>query len=269
MALYVIGDVQGCLVPLQKLLDQIRFDPGHDRLWFVGDLVNRGPDSLGVLRSVRALGDAALVVLGNHDLHLLAVAAGVATPGRRDTLDNVLMAPDRTDLCDWLRQQPLLHYDAALNTCAVHAGLLPQWDIVQACQLAREAEAALRGPQYASFLRDMYGDRPNQWHDTLEGIARLRVVVNALTRLRYCDIHGAMAFRDKGPPGSQAAGLLPWFEVPRRTSETRVVFGHWSTLGVGRHAGNTIALDSGCVWGQRMTAVRLPDEELIAVACGA
>lgn len=269
MATYAIGDLQGCLAPLERLLEALRFDPTQDHLWFVGDLVNRGPDSLGVLRFVRALGTAAISVLGNHDLHLLARAAGVAQPGKRDTLDALLEASDREELLDWLRYRPLVHWDGRLKAGAVHAGLLPTWTLRYARQLAVEVETVLRSDDHKTFLRNLYGDTPKRWDEKLTGMARLRTVVNACTRLRYCTAAGEMDFISKGPPGSQAAHLMPWFEIWNRAQPTeRVVFGHWSTLGAGVH-GNAVSLDSGCVWGARLTAVRLDDGRFFNVNCRA
>jgi bis(5'-nucleosyl)-tetraphosphatase (symmetrical) len=255
MAVYAIGDVQGCLDPLQRLLERIRFDPARDVLWFTGDLVNRGPASLGVLRLVRALGASAVAVLGNHDLHLLAVAAAASKHKARDTFDDVLTAPDCDELLAWLRARPLLYHDPDLGAL-VHAGLLPQWDIADARRLAREAETALAADT-AGFFEHMYGDLPDRWREDLSGPPRLRVIVNALTRLRFCDPGGRMDLRPKGAPGEQPSNLLPWFRVPdRRNRGVRVVFGHWSALGR-YHGDNVIGLDSGCVWGRTLTAVRL------------
>ncbi len=256
MAVYAIGDVQGCLAPLEALLARIDFDAARDQLWFTGDLVNRGPDSLGVLRRVRALGARAVTVLGNHDLHLLARAAGVSQPKQRDTLDDVLHAPDRDELLAWLRARPLLHHDVALNYTLVHAGLLPQWDLADAQRLAREAEAALAADA-PDFFQHMYGDLPDHWREELRGPERLRVIVNAFTRLRYCDLDGNMDLNQKGAPGSQPPDVLPWFELPQRRSRgLRVIFGHWSALGR-YHGDGVIALDSGCVWGRTLSAVRI------------
>jgi bis(5'-nucleosyl)-tetraphosphatase (symmetrical) len=270
MAVYAIGDVQGCLDPLRRLLTQLGFGVTRDTVWFTGDLVNRGPDSLAVLRFVRGLGAAAVTVLGNHDLHLLAVAAGAAPRKALDTLDEVLTAPDREELLAWLRGRPLLHHDAALNYTLVHAGLLPQWDLADAQRLARETERALH-ERTAEFFQHMYGNLPDHWREDLGGYARLRVIINAFTRLRFCDLEGNFDLRQKGAPGSQPPDLLPWFRVPgRRSARLRVVFGHWSALG--RHcADNVIALDSGCVWGRTLTAVRLDSAapEFFEVACAA
>ncbi len=272
MAVYAVGDLQGCLDPLRRLLDRLGFDPARDRLWLTGDLVNRGPSSLETLRFVRGLGEAAVCVLGNHDLHLLAVAAGAA-PGRpEDTLDAVLEAPDREALLAWLRARALLHHDAALGWTLVHAGLPPQWDLAEAAERAREAEAALRGPGWRALLAAMYGDEPARWDPALAGHARLRFIVNALTRLRYCTADGALALRHKGPPGSQPEGCLPWYAVPgRRSAGTRIVFGHWSTLGAlagGTGRDDVVCLDGGCVWGGRLLALRLDAEDARPLSVG-
>lgn len=269
MAIYAIGDVQGCYQPLQELLTQIRFDPAHDRLWFTGDLVNRGPQSLEVLRFVKGLGDRAICVLGNHDLHLLAVAAGTAKPKKRDTLDAVLSAPDRNELLHWLRSRPLLHHDDRLGCTLIHAGLLPPWTLEDARRLAREVEIVLRGEDTESLYRHMYGDLPDHWTEKLRGVDRLRVIINALTRMRYCDLDGNLDLRPKGPPGTQPPDLLPWFQVPsRRSRDRRIIFGHWSALGLW-NADGVIGLDSGCLWGGALSAVQL-DAALVkfsSVAC--
>ena len=268
MATYIIGDVQGCAAPLQALLDTLAFDPACDRAWFAGDLVNRGPDSLAVLRLVRGLGAAAVAVLGNHDLHLLARAEGCAQPGKRDTLDDVLRAPDHDELLAWLRQRPLLHYDPDIGCAMVHAGLLPQWSLAQALRLAAEAQQALAAPDRRGFFANLYGDLPDRWHEGLRGADRLRVIVNAMTRLRYCTADGIMDLQQKGPPGAQAAHLLPWYEVPGcHWRDAVIAFGHWSTLPT-RDYGAAIALDSGCVWGQRLTAVHFEERRFISVPCG-
>jgi bis(5'-nucleosyl)-tetraphosphatase (symmetrical) len=267
MAVYAIGDVQGCLAPLEALLAGIGFDSHRDELWFTGDLVNRGPRSLEVLRYVRALGARAVTVLGNHDLHLLARAAGRSRAKARDTLDALLAAPDRDELLAWLRTRPLLHHDAALGYTLVHAGLLPQWDLAGAQRLAREAEAVIAGTHSGLFYDHMYGDLPDHWRDDLAHPERLRVIINAFTRLRYCDLEGNMDLREKGAPGSQPPDLVPWYEVPHRGSRNlRVVFGHWSTLGL-RLRNDLVALDTGCVWGGELTAVRLgPEGATLAAA---
>ena len=271
MALYAIGDVQGCDTELGALLNALKFSADRDSVWFVGDLVNRGPDSLKVLRRIRALGDAATVILGNHDLHLLAVAYGGARLRSDDTLDAVLAAPDRGALLEWLQERPLLHEDAKLNVCMVHAGLAPQWDLNQARRCAHELEKALRRNPEKLFER-LYGDQPDRWDDDLEGEERLRFIANCLTRLRYVDADGRLALRAKGSPKkTQTKSLIPWFEAANaRWRGSRVVFGHWSTLGYFSNDDVT-SLDTGCVWGDRLTALRLdvPDATPVEVACPA
>jgi len=265
MAIYAVGDVQGCHTELTKLLEDFRFDPAADKLWLVGDLVNRGPGSLEVLRLVKTLGDCAITVLGNHDLHLLAVAEGVAELHSTDTLDEILNAPDRDELLHWLRSQRLLH--AQDGYVLVHAGLLPQWSVKQASSLAHEVEAALRGDDYVTFLKRMYGNSPNGWDDSLTGYKRLRVIVNAFTRMRICTKEGAMEFKFKGEVENIPAGYQPWFDVPDRASrKATVIFGHWSALGLLQRK-NVIALDTGCLWGGPMSAIRLDDRQLFQTAC--
>jgi bis(5'-nucleosyl)-tetraphosphatase (symmetrical) len=265
MATYAIGDVQGCFEELTALLERIGFDRNNDLLWFVGDLVNRGPASLATLRFVRDLGERALTILGNHDLHLLALAHGSVKERKDDTLGDVLGAPDRDELLDWLRHRSMLHVEA--NFVLVHAGLLPQWDIATAKALAGEVEAELRGPQYRELLAQLYGSRPDRWSDGLRGIERLRVIVNAMTRLRFCTAEGAMDFSTKGEIAEAPAGYVPWFDVSGRKSAGRtVICGHWSALGL-RMAPNLLALDSGCVWGGKLSAVRLEDRRLYQVPC--
>jgi bis(5'-nucleosyl)-tetraphosphatase (symmetrical) len=271
MAIYAIGDIQGCFDELRALLVQIAFDPQRDCLWICGDLVNRGPRSLEVLRFVRNLGDRAVVVLGNHDLHLLAVAAGKQTLHPKDTLQEVLSAPDCGLNLAWLRTRPLLHHDQALGFTMIHAGLPPAWDLATAQACAREVEAVLAGPDYPAFFQEMYGDRPDRWSPHLEGYARLRFITNCLTRLRYCDTKGRLALKEKGPPGTQSPGFLPWFEVPgRRSLGERILFGHWATLRINGdpdHSYGVYHLDTGCAWGGRMTALRLEDERYFSVPC--
>ena len=274
MALYCIGDLQGCNAPFQRLLEKIDFSPSRDTLYLLGDLVNRGPDSLGALRGLMALGDAAQCLLGNHDLHLLALWQGVRPPGRHDTVQGILQAPDRDELLDWLRHRRMAmrHHGWLM----VHAGVLPQWSTAQTLTLAGEIEQALRGPDLKGFLTAMYGNAPCQWSDSLQGADRLRVIVNALTRLRFCTPQGAMEFGSNEGAGSAPEGYLPWFEVPgRATQDTLITFGHWSTLvaDARRHTGlrnNTLPLDTGCVWGGCLTAARLGAKgayELIQVDC--
>ena len=265
MTTYAIGDLQGCFEPLQRLLETIEFDAAHDTLWFVGDLVNRGTQSLEILRFVKGLGDAAVAVLGNHDLHLLAVAEGYGRAHKGDTLDAILAAPDRDELLHWLRHRRLLWREN--DFLLVHAGLLPQWSADQAQALAIEAEAALHSEHYREFFAQMYGNEPRVWRDSLSGIERLRMIVNSCTRLRYCYADGEMDFHHKGAPGSQPADRLPWFDVPgRRSADTTVIIGHWSTLGLIDRP-DLIALDTGCLWGGQLSAMRLPDRRVFAVAC--
>jgi bis(5'-nucleosyl)-tetraphosphatase (symmetrical) len=271
MALYAIGDVQGCDDELGELLARLKFSADRDQLWLVGDLVNRGPQSLQVLRRVRALGEAAQVVLGNHDLHLLAVCFGKAKLRDGDTLDPILTAPDREALLEWLASRPLLHEDSPTNLCMVHAGLAPQWDLPQARACAREAERALqRDP--VKFFDKLYGDEPDRWQDDLRGDERLRFIVNCLTRLRYLDADGRLMLRAKGSPKKmQGKSLIPWFEAAdARWRGPRMVVGHWSTLGFYRDA-RVIALDTGCVWGGSLTALRIDaaHAEPVQIACRA
>ena len=270
MAVYAIGDVQGCYDELARLLDVLKVDTAADELWFVGDLVNRGPRSLEVLRLVKSLGRAAVVVLGNHDLHLLAFALAGSARVADDDLRQVLAAPDRAELVEWLRTRPLAHYRPDLNTLMVHAGVAPEWDPLQTVKLAREAERVLRADGCAGFLREMYGDQPDRWSPALAGIERLRFIINCLTRIRYCHADGRLDFDEKGPPGSQPAPLIPWFDLPgRATRAVRVVFGHWSSLGLVQQS-HLLGLDTGCVWGRTLTAVRLDGPaRLFSVACQA
>jgi bis(5'-nucleosyl)-tetraphosphatase (symmetrical) len=265
MPTYAVGDLQGCQSSLLRLLDELKFNLAADRLWFVGDLVNRGPDSLDVLRFIKNLGDAAISVLGNHDLHLLALAEGFGKVHKGDTLDAILAAPDRDELLAWLRRQKLAWREG--DFLMVHGGVLPAWTVDDTMQRAAEAEAALQGAHYRDFFAQMYGNVPVAWDDSLEGIERLRVIVNAFTRLRYCSAAGEMEFHHKGAPGTQPPGWLPWFEVPgRRSAAATIVTGHWSTLGL-INRNDLISLDTGCLWGGRLTAVRLEDRKVFAVQC--
>jgi len=265
MATYAIGDVQGCYSELRALLEKIGFDEGRDRLWFVGDLVNRGPGSLETLRFVKRLGERAVTVLGNHDLHLIALAFGYGRRRGDDTLDAVLEASDCQELVAWLRTLPLLH--VAEGHVMVHAGLLPQWSVERASALAREVERELRGPRHREFLEHMYGSKPEEWREDLAGIDRLRVVVNAMTRMRFCTPQGRMEFHAKGESSAAPTGHLPWFEVPGRASAgATIVCGHWSALGL-KLLPNLIALDAGCVWGGALTAIRLEDRAVVQVPC--
>ena len=263
MSHYVVGDIQGCHAEFRQLLDVIAFDPAADRLWLVGDLVNRGPDSLSVLRTVRALGDAATTVLGNHDLHLLTVAAGHRATHRADTLDAVLNAPDRAELLDWLRRRPLVVCEGEL--LLVHAGLLPSWTPAKALMLSREVEAMLASEQHDDFLRSLYGDQPARWDDALTGHDRLRVIVNACTRLRFCARDDTMSLAEKRGPAHAPPGLLPWFaHAQRKSAGVTIYCGHWSSLGL-MLAPNVLMLDSGCLWGGTLTAIRLDDRRVFQV----
>jgi bis(5'-nucleosyl)-tetraphosphatase (symmetrical) len=269
MAMYLIGDVQGCDEPLARLLESLDFSPSRDTVCVLGDLVNRGPDSAGVLRRLMRYGNAAQCLLGNHDLHLLAVAHGVRGTHRGDTLDGVLEAPDRQAMLDWLRGQRMARLEH--GCLMVHAGVLPQWTADQTIALAAEVEAVLRGPDYGEFFHQMYGNEPARWDDALTGMARLRMIVNALTRLRFCTVDGVMEFKVKEGAGKAPQGYWPWFDVPgRKTAGTTVAFGHWSTLGSLKRQ-DVLSLDTGCVWGGCLTALRLlppPHEpERIQVQC--
>ncbi len=268
MAVYAIGDVQGCFDELQALLELIQFDPGQDQLWFTGDLVNRGPKSLETLRFVRGLGPGAVTVLGNHDLHLLAIAHGFPIKHDNHTMDDILGAPDRDELVDWLCHLPLLHHDETLGYTLVHAGLAPQWDLHMARQCAHEVEAVLHGNQRPEFLDQMYGDQPDQWSEHLEGWERTRFIVNCLTRIRFCNEAGRLEFSYKGAPGSQPAEYRPWFELADRASkDLNIIFGHWSTLGP-RHDTGIYPVDSACLWGGQLTALRIDKEpEYFKLSC--
>ena len=263
MALYAIGDIQGCHAEFCQLLDLVGFAPARDRLWLVGDLVNRGPGSLAVLREVMALGDAATTVLGNHDFHLLTIAAGHRKPHRDDTLDAILAAPDRDALVAWLAARPLVVAEGSL--ALVHAGFLPAWTVEQALALSREVQAMLAGERAHAFLGALYGDEPRTWSDDLEGFDRLRAVVNACTRLRFCTADGTMEFREKRGPCHVPDSYLRWYaHAHRRSAAATVVCGHWSTLEL-LLAPNVLMLASGCLWGGTLTAVRLPDRRVFQV----
>jgi len=275
MSLYLIGDLQGCDAALQRLLEKISFSPSRDTLYLLGDLVNRGPASDAVLRRLMGHGAAARCLLGNHDLHLLATAYGARKPSRKDTLQCVLEAPDRHAMLEWLRHQnlALLERWGGQNLLMVHAGVLPSWSDYTTVQLAREVEAALRSDNVAAFFQTMYGNAPPTWNDALQGPERLRVIVNALTRMRFCTAQGSMEFASSGDARSAPPGYLPWFEVPGRlTANTTVAFGHWSTLGW-LNRPDLLSLDTGCVWGGCLSALRITpraagwDSELIQVQC--
>jgi bis(5'-nucleosyl)-tetraphosphatase (symmetrical) len=268
MALYLIGDVQGCDGPLGRLLDEVAFSPSRDTVYLLGDLVNRGPESGKVLRRLMGYGDSARCLLGNHDLSLLAVAYGHRAPHRNDTMDSILQAPDREAMLQWLRAQKMAMREHGL--LMVHGGVLPQWDAQQVLALAAEVEAVVRGPQLLDFLPHMYGNEPAQWSDALRGPERLRITINALTRLRFCTPDGVMQLKATGGPGGAPPGTLPWFDVPGRcTAGETIAFGHWSTLGYLRRR-DLISLDTGCVWGGCLSALRLSpagDHQLVQVDC--
>lgn len=265
MATYAIGDIQGCFTALQQLLAGIDFNPQQDRLWLAGDLVNRGPQSLEVLRWAMELDDRVVVVLGNHDLNLLALAVGGGKSSKRDTLTEIFKAPDRERLLTWLRQQKLFHVGEGY--AMVHAGLLPNWTVAHAHRLAQEVEWALQDRHYAQFLCDLYGSAPKRWRDNLEGIERLRVVVNAMTRMRLLSRDGAMDLSFKGELKDAPADLLPWFAAPGRlSSDIPLVCGHWSALGLHMQE-NILAIDTGCLWGKALTAVRLEDRQVFQLSC--
>lgn len=277
MSVYLIGDIQGCDSALQQILDKIDFSPSRDQLFLLGDLVNRGPHSAAVLRRLMGFGSSAQSILGNHDLHLLALAHGARKPHRSDTLDDVLGAPDRDMMLSWLRGQSMaiLKVFHGQPLLMVHAGVLPCWTATQTRNLAHEVETVLRGDRLSAFLQGMYADEPKQWDDTLAGVARLRVIVNALTRLRFCTADGAMEFSTKDGANATPTGYHPWFDVPgRQSAGVTVAFGHWSTLGW-LDRPDVMALDTGCVWGGRLSAVRLGrasgadalTRELIQVKC--
>lgn len=265
MATYAMGDLQGCFTAFQRLIDLIRFDPSQDKLWLVGDIVNRGPDSLSLLRYIKQAGNAMIMVLGNHDMHLLMVAAGVAKSHSSDTLQSILDAPDRDELLHWLRQQKIFYTEG--QYAMVHAGLLPSWSISQAGQLAHEVEDALRQDDYQEIFAQIYGNEPDCWRDEWIGHVRLRVIVNAMTRMRICTPDGKMNLAFKGDPQSIPSGYLPWFDLPGRASlQHTLICGHWSTLGL-YLTDNLIALDTGCVWNGQLTAIRLEDRKVFQFSC--
>lgn len=263
MATFAVGDIQGCYDELRTLLDTIRFDPAVDRMWFVGDLVNRGPKSLKTLRFVKSLGKSAICVLGNHDLHLLSLALVGSAPVGSGSLDRILRASDRDELIDWLRHRPLAHYDKKLNSLMVHAGVIPEWTVKDVLTHAHEVELVLRGDQSEAFLSVMYGKKPDLWSDKLTGNDRLRFITNCLTRIRFRKRDGRLDFDEKLGPKHAAKGLTPWFKAPKRkTAKTRIVFGHWSMLGL-IDKPNLLALDTGCVWGGALTAVQLEEDRVL------
>jgi bis(5'-nucleosyl)-tetraphosphatase (symmetrical) len=266
MSTYLIGDIQGCYEPLQRLLDEVRFDPVNDRLWSVGDLVNRGGQSLEVLHLLHSLGDSFSVTLGNHDLHLLAADSRYPDgncPNKE--LAKILKSPERETLVQWLTAQPLASYSSEFNLLRVHAGVVPQWNCQQTLDLAAEVSAVINSKDYWQFYRLMYGNRPSRWHDKRRGWARLRLICNILTRIRFCREDGKAAFRLTGAPGSQPAPYRPWYRHRnRQTRNVTMAFGHWAALGL-RMKKRYLALDSGCVWGGPLSAVRLEDRQVFQV----
>jgi len=268
MSIYAIGDIQGCYDALRRLLDFISFDPDQDQLWLAGDLVNRGPHSLETLRFVKSLGAAAVTVLGNHDLHLLVSAAHPHKGSKKDTLQPLLQAEDADELLFWLRQQPLFYHDQQF--CMLHAGLPPQWDFEQTKNRAREAEALLKSDDYQEFFKIMYGNQPTIWRDDLAQIERIRFAINCFTRMRFCSLAGELDFNYKGAPGSQPEHLQPWYALPQRKSlDMRIIFGHWSTLGF-YQGYNCFSIDTGCLWGGQLTALKLGDTpERFSIDCAA
>lgn len=270
MSIYAIGDIQGCYNELEKLLTEVRFDARQDKLWFTGDLVNRGPDSLKALRFIKALGENQITVLGNHDLHLLAVAYGVRHQHKGDTLDEVLNASDKIELIEWLRHRPLLHLDSAAGYVMTHAGLAPSWNLDMACELAHEVEVVLRGSGPAAFLAQMYGNLPDKWRDELSGAERYRCIINYFTRMRFCYPDGRLELAYKGEIAGKPPELIPWFDVPGRVSvDVKILFGHWAALNGHTSMPSLFALDTGCVWGNCLTALRLEDEKRFSVPCSA
>ena len=270
MSTYAIGDLQGCYVELLELLNEINFDENNDRLWLVGDIVNRGPMSLECLEFVMSLGDNAQTVLGNHDLHLLAVTQGIRKDHRKDTLQEIIEAEHSHQLLQWVRQQPLFMTDNELGFSMVHAGLPRQWSLQEASERAAEAEGLLRGEDFYGFMQYMYGDSPDQWTDQLSGHDRYRYIINFFTRCRYIDIEGRMNLQEKGPPGTQPESLLPWYAHPERLNrDDPIIFGHWSTVTLGNDRDfqryNVFPLDTGCLWGGKLTAMRLEDKHLFSV----
>jgi len=268
LAQYAIGDLQGCYDPFRRLLERVHFNPEKDRLWLTGDLVSRGPKSRKTLRFVRSLGTAAITVLGNHDLHLMALAHGIRQAGSNyGSLAKILDKDDCGELIDWLRFRPLAYHDAGINTLMVHAGVPPQWTVSETLTHAAEVERKLRGDAYVKFLENMYGDKPHKWFDDLTGHKRRRFIVNSLTRMRMLR-NGALDFSHKGPPDGAAKGLIPWFTAENaRWRGTRIVFGHWSALGLIVNE-QVIAVDTGCVWGRQLSAVRLDEgPAVVQVQC--
>ena len=268
MATYAIGDLQGCFTELEKLLTKIKFDPNHDEVWFVGDLVNRGPQSLESIQFVRQLGTSAKCVLGNHDVHLIACYVGAQTCKPTSSLQQILTHIEADKIINWLREQPLMYVDSKLDWIMVHAGLLPQWDLSTAQDCAQQVENLLRSDNYAEFLIQAYGDEPKQWQSELNDIDRWRLILNAFTRIRMCDHEGNIDLDYKGPLGKQPKHLYAWFDVPRKSQDLKIIFGHWSALGL-KNKNNLLALDTGCLWGNQLTAARIDVEpvEIYQIDC--
>lgn len=268
MATYAIGDIQGCLEPLQCLLKKIDFNPTKDKLWLAGDVINRGPDSLATLRLLYKLRDSITLVLGNHDLHLIAVYYGLRKAGKNDTLEPLLLAPDRADLIYWLRQQKLVHHDTQLNFTMVHAGIPPQWSLDDALARSREVEAVLQSNSPELLLENMYGNSPARWSDDLQGAERLRVITNYFTRMRFCSAEGELELQTKESADAAPIGFAPWFSLSgRKMRNHKIIFGHWAALEGQANTKNIYALDTGCVWGGELTALRLEDEVLFSCNC--
>lgn len=268
MATYAIGDLQGCLTPLLTLLETIQFQPEHDELWFAGDLINRGPESLATLRFIYSLGDKAKVILGNHDLHLLALSRGFGRLKKSDTLKEILNAPDRDQLLGWLQSQPLCYYDEKFKAVMSHAGIPPCWNLEESLQYAQEVEAVLQSDQADEFFAIMYGNQPDKWDEKLTGMTRLRVIVNYLTRMRFCKPSGKLDLKSKEGPLTALKNFAPWFTYPSKLpEECHIIFGHWAALEGKVSYPNIHALDTGCVWGGSLTAIRLDDWQLFSTPC--
>jgi bis(5'-nucleosyl)-tetraphosphatase (symmetrical) len=266
MSIYLVGDIQGCYAPLQRALEQVHFDEQRDELWSVGDMINRGPENLAVVRFLQSLGASFRCVLGNHDLHFLAVALGAKKAKRQDTLDDLLQAPDRDAIVEWFRHQPLAFF--LKNTLVVHAGVPPDWTLTQTLSRGQEVETALQSAEVGDFLRNMYGETPRRFDESLTGWARVRAITNALTRIRFCTDSGVLDFDNKLGPESAAHGTLPWYAHPaRQTSDVPIAFGHWANLDGKANTKNVFALDTGCVWGRTLTLLRLEDQVLFSCAC--
>nr|AIA12231.1 bis(5'-nucleosyl)-tetraphosphatase (symmetrical) [uncultured bacterium] len=263
-----MGDIQGCYQPFMQLLETIQFNENTDTLWLTGDIVNRGTQSLEVLRFVKQLPARTRIVLGNHDIHLLAIMAGERQQHAGDTLTAILAAPDRDDLQEWLRQQPIMVSDKQLGYVMVHAGLFPFWDIAKAEMLAHEIETVLRGDDWRIQVKEMFGNEPSLWRDDLHGAERIRCCINYFTRMRYCTLEGKLDLSFKGPEAAPDSGLIPWFKIPgRKNSDMKIIFGHWASLMGHVEASHVYGLDTGCVWGEKLTAMRLEDGKLFCVGC--